>query len=311
VSRLRRAVIGALLLVAAGLVVTTVVVGHRAPSDTERVARLAGELRCPTCESQTVADSDTPVAEGMRAEVTRQVAAGRSDDQILGWFKSRYGAGIVLAPGSHGVGPVLWAVPAVVLLAGGGLAAWRWRRRERTPPSVPADRAQAGPALSPALSPDLSRALSPAVSPDLSRALSPARLALVLGLVLASGLATTLAFTGQHHQSTASASPPSATPTAGPSATPEGGGSSTPADPVGAAFDLLQQGQPVAAESLVRDLTDRPGRTGTLALLVLGLAQRADGDPAARATLERFLREHPHHRAAAQVRRLLAADAGR
>jgi hypothetical protein len=55
----------------------------------------------------------------------------------------------------------------------------------------------------------------------------------------------------------------------------------------------------------VRPVAAQPGHDRALAVLVLGLAQRAQDEPAWRATLTRFLKHHPHHAAAAQVRRLL------
>lgn len=272
---MRRAALLVLALLAAGLLVVTVMVGHRAPTDTERVQHLSGELRCPTCVSQTVAGSDTPVAEGMRAEVTRQVAAGRSDSQILSWFKQRYGESIVLLPTRHGLGPLLWAVPGGALAIGVGVILWRrrrgagWRQETAT-----------------------------------EHALPNAWLAAVLALAVASGAAVPVVFSLRHHGGAADAA--SAATTAATAAVTSSSPSPAAAtDPVGTAFDLLKNGQPAAAEALVQGFADRPGKTGTLALLVLGLAQRAAQDPAATETLRRFVREHPNHPAAAQVRRLL------
>ena len=59
----------------------------------------------------------------------------------------------------------------------------------------------------------------------------------------------------------------------------------------------------------MRPVVARPGHDRALAILVLGLAERAQGEPAWRATLSRFLEHHPHHPAAAQVRRLLRGGA--
>jgi len=271
---MRRAAVVVLALLAAGLLAVTLVVGHRAPTNAERVQHLSGELRCPTCVAQTVAGSNTPVAEGMRAEVTRQVAAGRSDSQILSWFRQRYGEDIVLMPSHHGIGPILWVAPGGALAIGIGAILWRRRRRG-------ADRRQQA-------------------TPE--HGLPNAWLAAVLALAVASGVAVPVAFSLQHQTGAADAAPAAAATTS-----PSGSASTLPAetDPIAAAFELLKSGQPDAAEAIVRRLADRPGKTGTLALLVLGLAERAAEDPAATATLRRFVREHPKHPAAAQVRRLL------
>jgi cytochrome c-type biogenesis protein CcmH/NrfG len=70
-------------------------------------------------------------------------------------------------------------------------------------------------------------------------------------------------------------------------------------------FDLLRAGRPSAAVPVVRPLTAKKGAARPMALLVLGLAQRSEHDPAAARTLRTFLRVAPNHPAAAQVRRLL------
>jgi cytochrome c-type biogenesis protein CcmH/NrfF len=260
------------LAVAVAVVVAGLFVGHRSPSRADRVEHLAGELRCPTCAGQSVADSTSPVAASMRSEVAQQVRAGRSDGQILGWFRGRYGDAIVLAPPTHGLGWILWLVPGLVLLVSIGVVLWRRRPPPQEPPQAPAH-------------------------PQRPAALSPPRLA-VAGLALAvAGVGVPLLLT--RHSDTSAAATPAPTPS--PSA------ASPAASPVEAAFQLLQAGHPADAESLVRPVAARPGHDRALAILVLGLAQRAQDEPTWRATLTRFLEHHPRHPAAAQVRRLLQA----
>jgi cytochrome c-type biogenesis protein CcmH len=257
------------LALAVAVVVAGLFVGHRSPSRADRIEHLAGELRCPTCAGQSVADSTSPVAASMRSELTRQVSAGRDDAQILRWFRGRYGDAIVLSPPTHGLGWVLWLAPAVVLL--GGAAVLLWRRRAPAP----------GP-----------------VRPRRPAALSPPRLA-VAGLALAvTGVGVPLLLT--HRSGTPAAATPAPTPSAA---------GSVASSPVEAAFQLLQAGHPADAESLVRPVAARPGHDRALAILILGLAERAQDEPAWRATLTRFLQHHPHHPAAAQVRRLLQGGA--
>jgi cytochrome c-type biogenesis protein CcmH len=72
------------------------------------------------------------------------------------------------------------------------------------------------------------------------------------------------------------------------------------------ALDLVRDRHASDAEPLVRRLARTRGPSQSAALLVLGLAQRARGEAAARGTLHRFLALAPDHPAAAQVRRLLA-----
>src|SRR5439155_12319481 len=48
----------------------------------QRVHRVADELRCPTCRSQSMADSDAAAAKAGRLEIRRRVLAGESDAEI-------------------------------------------------------------------------------------------------------------------------------------------------------------------------------------------------------------------------------------
>lgn len=100
----------------------------------EQAAQLAAELRCPDCQSLSVAESRTTAAVAIRTEIDEQLAAGRSMDQVRAHFVDRYGQWILLAPSS----PLPWLVPLLGLLVGIGLlTAWL---RSRPPVAVePAD----------------------------------------------------------------------------------------------------------------------------------------------------------------------------
>ncbi|MFN0090715.1 MAG: cytochrome c-type biogenesis protein CcmH [Acidimicrobiales bacterium] len=135
--------------VMAVVLVAALVIGARgdgSPATAEaRVQRLAKSLACPECAGQSVAESNAPVAQAIRAEIGREVAAGRSDGQIKALLLDKYGQRVLLAPSGRGLVGLVWALPAAALVAGlAGLAAvfLRWRRwagADRTP--SPADRA--------------------------------------------------------------------------------------------------------------------------------------------------------------------------
>lgn len=100
-------------------------------TDADRAHDLATELRCPDCESQSVADSSTPTARAVRADIRRRVAAGESDERIRQAFIDRYGEAILLKPEGSGLGLLVWGLPVVVLVLGAAgllVALRRWRR---------------------------------------------------------------------------------------------------------------------------------------------------------------------------------------
>ncbi len=119
----------ALLLVA--------VVGMLATGSTpkDRAYKLEQRLRCPVCQSVSIADSPSETAQTMRVAVAEQVAAGRSDEQIIGYFRARYGDWVLLDPPPAGSTLLVWVLP----LAGaaiGSVALLAMRARQRQEPDA-------------------------------------------------------------------------------------------------------------------------------------------------------------------------------
>jgi cytochrome c-type biogenesis protein CcmH len=125
-------------LAAVAIGILLVAVLPSAPATRQQQARaLAAELRCPDCESLSVAESRTAAAAAIRAEIAEQLAAGRSPADVRATFVARYGEWILLQPTS----PFIWLVPIVALLAGVALVAWwlRGRRSSRAATPLPGE----------------------------------------------------------------------------------------------------------------------------------------------------------------------------
>ncbi|MGH3665516.1 MAG: cytochrome c-type biogenesis protein CcmH, partial [Egibacteraceae bacterium] len=99
----------------------------------ERGDAVAETLRCPTCQGLSVADSPSTVAASMRDIIGEQLAAGRSPDEVRAWFVARYGEWILLSPTAAGLGRLVWLAPAVLVVAGAGIALTVARRRRDRP----------------------------------------------------------------------------------------------------------------------------------------------------------------------------------
>lgn len=93
-----------------------------------KAQRVMAELRCLTCQNQAISDSGAAQAQAMRQEVRAQVAAGRSDDEVRGWFVERYGDWVSLRPPARGDTFLLWAAPLLLVAAGLWAVAQRFRR---------------------------------------------------------------------------------------------------------------------------------------------------------------------------------------
>ncbi|MGM9485539.1 cytochrome c-type biogenesis protein [Roseateles sp. NT4] len=89
-----------------------------------RVERLAQELRCVVCQSQSVAESNAPLAVDMKRQLREGLAAGRSEEELRQDLVQRYGEQVLYRPALHGGTLPLWFGP-LALLAVGGLVYWR------------------------------------------------------------------------------------------------------------------------------------------------------------------------------------------
>jgi len=131
------------------LVVGTGVLHSAPPTPAQRASAIDADIRCPSCEDLSVADSSAPTAVTVRATVRQLVDAGQSDQQIQQYLVARYGSSIVLDPPARGWSLLVWVLP----LAGVGVAVVAvgtvlYRRRGPIDPD-PGHDAAGGPAGAP------------------------------------------------------------------------------------------------------------------------------------------------------------------
>ncbi len=86
------------------------------------------ELRCLTCQNQTIADSNAGQAQAMRAEVRDRIAAGEEPEAVRAWFVERYGDWVSFVPPAREDTALLWAAPLLFLGVGVALMWKRYRR---------------------------------------------------------------------------------------------------------------------------------------------------------------------------------------
>jgi cytochrome c-type biogenesis protein CcmH len=102
-------------------------------------AGLEAEVMCPTCEGQTLDQSQAPAAQRVKAFIRERCAAGKTADQVKTELVAEFGERILAAPPRKGFNLLAWLLPIAALLAGAvavGLAAWRWSRSREPQPAV-------------------------------------------------------------------------------------------------------------------------------------------------------------------------------
>lgn len=123
--------IWALMWVAATALAAIDVHEFETEAQRERFQSLTHQLRCPKCQNQAISDSDAQISRDMRDRVAEMIRAGKSDEQIINYFVSRYGAFVNYKPPVTAETLLLWGGPGLVFLAGILLVFWQLRRAAR------------------------------------------------------------------------------------------------------------------------------------------------------------------------------------
>ena len=114
------------------------------PALERRVTRLAHELRCLVCQNQTIADSNAPLAVDLRNQIREQLAAGKSERDVIDFMVQRYGDFVLYRPPFKATTVLLWAGPFLFMVAGLVFLVRLLRRRRVPEPQLSeAERAQA------------------------------------------------------------------------------------------------------------------------------------------------------------------------
>jgi len=118
-----------------------------------RIRQLEEKLRCLVCQNQTLADSNAELAGDLRRQVREQVAAGRSDEQVVDYLVQRYGDFVLYDPPFKASTLLLWIGPFALLLTAALVLIATLRRRRQVPEE-------------PVLAPDDQRLVERVLGPD-------------------------------------------------------------------------------------------------------------------------------------------------
>ena len=82
------------------------------------VSEISKELMCPVCRGQTVAESNSSLANDFREIIRKKLEAGESKEEIINYFIARYGESVLASPPARGVRLIVWVVPLLAIVAG-------------------------------------------------------------------------------------------------------------------------------------------------------------------------------------------------
>ena len=124
-------------LVALALLALVLAAPAAASEQHPTLPELEGQLMCPICAGETLAQSDSQAAQRIKVEIQQRIAAGDTRSQIKRRLVAEWGERILAAPPRHGFDLLAWLLPIVGVLAGAavlGVLAWRWTRQPEPEP---------------------------------------------------------------------------------------------------------------------------------------------------------------------------------
>ena len=84
----------------------------------ERVKNLTLELRCMTCQNQSIYDSDAEFSNDIKKIVKQKLSEGESERDIKKFLVERYGEYILFRPLINYNNIFLWSFPFILLIFG-------------------------------------------------------------------------------------------------------------------------------------------------------------------------------------------------
>lgn len=84
----------------------------------DQITDIGGELLCPVCQGQSVAESNSQLAQDMRLTIRKKLKEGETKEEIISYFRASYGDTILGSPPARGFNLFLWLLPVLSLSIG-------------------------------------------------------------------------------------------------------------------------------------------------------------------------------------------------
>jgi cytochrome c-type biogenesis protein CcmH len=89
-----------------------------ASTDSKREQNLFKEIRCLVCQSQTIHESNSELAEDIKLLIREKVLAGKTDHEIKQFLVEKYGEWILMTPRFNQHTYLLWIAPLIIFIIG-------------------------------------------------------------------------------------------------------------------------------------------------------------------------------------------------
>ena len=127
-----RFLLGLLMLVISGSALATIdVMQFKDEAQEQQFRQLTEQLRCPKCQNNSIADSNSLIASDLRQKVYELMQEGKSQKEIVDYMVARYGNFVTYDPPLTPLTVLLWVMPVVAIGLGGWIIFARTRRRVR------------------------------------------------------------------------------------------------------------------------------------------------------------------------------------
>ena len=101
------------------LVITFYNLGNSFSSnDSTREMNLFKEIRCLVCQSQTIHESNSELAEDIKLLIREKISEGKTDDEIKQFLVDKYGEWVLMTPRFNEYTYLLWGAPLIIFIFG-------------------------------------------------------------------------------------------------------------------------------------------------------------------------------------------------
>ena len=80
----------------------------------DKVKKITSNLRCMTCQNQTIYDSDADFSKNIKQIVRQKILDNQSEKEIIYFLVTRYGEYIVFKPQFNRRNIILWTFPFLI-----------------------------------------------------------------------------------------------------------------------------------------------------------------------------------------------------